>query len=140
MGRPILVENCDRSLDLRQLVRARLLVPNTTFSWAWRVHEGRSLGEMGVTVKIDHLVLGYEVNTQEGLRRFNERITLTRTPTRFGGHRQWLCCPGCQNRAVVLFAIQEVFRCRKCQGLLYQSQYPPRNRSYARKHRILGRG
>ncbi|MCH8040037.1 MAG: hypothetical protein IH977_06800 [Nitrospinae bacterium] len=140
MGRPLLIENCHRRLDLRQLVQARLLVPNTRFAWCWRDHEGRSLGEMGVSVKIDHLVLGYEVNTQEGLRRFNERITLTRTPTRFGGHRQWLCCPGCQHRAVVLYAIQEVFRCRKCQGLRYQTQYPPRNRSYARKHRILGRG
>ncbi len=140
MARPFLVENCDRTLDLNQLIRARLLVPNTHFEWCWRDREGRSLGRMGVSVKIDHLLLDYEVKTQEGLRHFNERITLTRTPTRFGGHRQWLCCPGCQNRAVVLYALQEVFRCRKCQGLLYQSQYPPRNRSYGRKHRILGRG
>ncbi len=140
MARPLLVENCDRTLDLRQLVQARLLVPNTRFEWCWRDREGRSLGRMGVSVKIDHLLLDYEVKTQEGLRHFNERITLTRTPTRFGGHRQWLCCPGCQHRAVVLYAVGEVFRCRKCQGLRYQTQYPPRNRSYARKHRIFGRG
>ncbi len=59
MARPFLVEDCDRSLDLRQLVQARLLVPNTRFAWCWVDREGRSLGEMGVSVKIDHLVLGW---------------------------------------------------------------------------------
>ncbi len=140
MAGPLLVENCDRILDLRQLVQARLLVPNTQFEWAWRDREGRSLGQMAVLVQHDHLVLGYTAPTEDGPRRFTERIALARTPARFGGHRQWLCCPGCQHRAVVLYAVGEVFRCRKCQGLRYQTQYPPRNRSYGRKHRILGRG
>src|SRR5262249_31667699 len=43
------------------------------------------------------------------------------TPTRFGGHRQWLTCLKCRRRCRRIFG-GHYFRCRQCHGLKYASQ------------------
>lgn len=48
------------------------------------------------------------------------------TPCHFGGSRTWLLCPthGCGRRAQSLFVSEHGrIACRKCLGLLYESQY-----------------
>ena len=53
-------------------------------------------------------------------------IKIVSTPCNFGGSREWLLCPEptCGRRVLSLF-IDEHHRiaCRKCLGLLYESQY-----------------
>src|SRR5262249_5089506 len=59
-----------------------------------------------------------------------QRLTLKVTVTRpeFGGLRQWYVCPACHRRVRKLYspAAGHEFRCRRCYGLLYKSQYEPR--------------
>lgn len=53
-------------------------------------------------------------------------IKIVSTPCSFGGEREWLLCPEqtCGRRVRSLF-VDEHYRiaCRKCLGLLYESQY-----------------
>ena len=53
-------------------------------------------------------------------------IRIVSTPCNFGGEREWLLCPEptCGRRVKSLF-VDEHHRiaCRKCHGLLYESQY-----------------
>jgi len=44
------------------------------------------------------------------------------TPTRFGGRRQWFKCLSCGKGCRILYGGVR-FRCRRCHGLRYQSQY-----------------
>jgi hypothetical protein len=46
------------------------------------------------------------------------------TPTQFGGRRQWLSCLRCSRRVRVLYGGKgNLFRCRKCHGLVYRSTH-----------------
>ena len=41
-----------------------------------------------------------------------------------GGNRQWFECPSCRTRCRILYG-GAFFRCRRCQGLKYETQYEP---------------
>ena len=54
----------------------------------------------------------------------DEVVPFAYTPTQFGGRRQWLLCPHCQRRVRVLYGgKRNLFRCRKCYGLVYRSTH-----------------
>ncbi len=70
-------------------------------------------------------------------------FTLTSTPCYFGGQRYWFICTAdkdgepCGKRAGVLYLINDIFACRRCHDLAYESQQ--RNhvgrRAFCRKYR-----
>jgi hypothetical protein len=53
-----------------------------------------------------------------------ERVGLHRVAAGFGGTRTYLLCPGsgCGRRVMALYLVNDLFRCRHCHGLTYESQ------------------
>lgn len=82
--------------------------------------------------KGDHVLIsihGGWGNTYQG-------VALTETPCHYGGTRKWFVCPSCRRRCGVLYCSQSI-ACRKCHGLLYESQYEaPRERMLRRLLKI----
>ena len=54
----------------------------------------------------------------------DELVPFVWTPTRFGGRRQWFKCLSCGRGCRVIYGSSR-FRCRRCHGLRYTSQYEP---------------
>jgi hypothetical protein len=54
----------------------------------------------------------------------SETMPYVWTRTRFGGRRAWFKCLGCGRGCRVLYGGSR-FRCRRCHGLTYRSQYEP---------------
>jgi hypothetical protein len=54
-----------------------------------------------------------------------DSVKLAATILPSGGERLWLLCPSCGQRRAKLYATDEDrrHRCRKCLGLMYESQY-----------------
>ena len=54
--------------------------------------------------------------------------TVAWTPQRLGGTRAWWVCPGCRRRCRFLLSPgpPRPFRCRRCHGCVYLSDYPSR--------------
>ena len=51
----------------------------------------------------------------------NQTIGLTKTRCHYGGFRSWFICPGCFRRVAVVYLSVDV-RCRRCHGLIYNSE------------------
>lgn len=71
-------------------------------------------------------------------KRENYPVTLERTPCHYGGSRPWFRCParGCGRRVAVLYGA-EIFACRHCYRLAYDSQNePPHYRALRRVQAI----
>lgn len=73
-------------------------------------------------------------------------LRVNETPCNFGGAREWLICPvkGCGRRTRSLFIGKDgAIGCRKCQGLIYESQYGGRVEKRLTRiramHRKIGR-
>jgi hypothetical protein len=69
----------------------------------------------------------------------NELIPFVIRATRFSGHRRWFQCLSCRRRCQIIYGGSR-FRCRRCYGLKYESQYEPAfGRAASRAHKILER-
>ena len=64
-------------------------------------------------------------------KSIEQRVPITWTPCHFGGRRPWFICSVyssgryCGRRAAVLYGAGELFACRRCYGLAYESQHEP---------------
>jgi hypothetical protein len=113
-------------LDVRFLARQGMLRPGIyTVSWSCG---GNPSGSISVYVTDDR-PMPFEIElvfrAQWGgkpWRDVTQRIMLAWTPCTYGGHRPWLVCPLCRHRAAIIYADGPGFYCRKCLGLVYQSQ------------------
>lgn len=58
------------------------------------------------------------------------RIIITHTIPNYGGKRYWFICPGCKRRVGVLYKPEhgDIFKCRDCYNLIYQSSATHDNR------------
>jgi hypothetical protein len=54
----------------------------------------------------------------------SEFIPFVEMTTNFGGRRQWFQCLSCRRNCRILYG-RAYFRCRRCQGLRYETQYEP---------------
>jgi len=52
----------------------------------------------------------------------NELVPIVTTAMHFGGVRHWFLCPSCARRCRILYGGSH-FRCRRCYGARYESQY-----------------
>ena len=61
--------------------------------------------------------------------QFDLKVQLLTTRQALAGERRWFACPNCGRRVGCLYApwINEPFWCRRCHGLLYDSQFAGRD-------------
>lgn len=129
-GLGLSVNLCHRShsVDLDWLRRKRLLVHGCWATVTWSV-SGEKTGSIQVTLAPSGLKLRYSVGqTGKDWHQVEEVVPLVETVTNFGGRREWFQCLSCGRRCRIIYG-GIWFRCRKCQGLRYESQYEP---SFAR--------
>jgi hypothetical protein len=83
---------------------------------------GSVVGSIGLQAKSDGIRLFYRSRRNDDeWQDVDEIIPTVRTPTRFGGRRQWFCCLKCARRCRILYGGSR-FRCRRCHRLSYSSQ------------------
>lgn len=113
-----------RSIDVRNLARQGFLRPGASFSLHWN--------QLGVTVAS---VQGYAAansiilsdrqrrHASDQWQQTDYPVQLVRTPCHYGGERAWFLCParGCGRRVAILYG-GNIFACRHCYRLAYQSQ------------------
>lgn len=111
-----------QALDIRRLSRTGLLIPGQSFGWAWTVNE-ETVASIRVGVGVDHLMLSYTVQCGNGWQQVEFPVFLQWTRCHFGGQRVWFICPiqQCGRRVAILYG-GNVFACRHCQQLAYESQ------------------
>jgi hypothetical protein len=111
-------------LDIRCCHREGVLKAGNQFVMKWS-RAGKEVASIEVEVRADDLVLSYRHKKADGgwtEIRSPIRLDWTRCP--FGGSRPWLICPSptCERRVAILYG-KELFLCRQCQKLVYESQY-----------------
>ncbi len=105
---------------------------------------GRETGSVNLEVLTDEYG-GYIRFQYTSTNRFTGQKTnhdykarLTVTPCNFGGVRFWFRCPCCLNRVGCLYlAHSEIFGCRRCNGLAYDSQSENRSGTYGHLWRVI---
>jgi hypothetical protein len=131
----------DKTTDFRAIDLARNsgLAPGARgrLSW-WR--GDTEIGSISFAVERSGLRLNYRSRWRSGeWQDINELIPFIETATNFGGWRRWFKCLSCERRCRIIYGGSH-FRCRRCWGLKYDSQYEPGYGRAARKaHRIRDR-
>src|SRR5215470_1773311 len=101
------------SLDLALLRRQGRMgraAKSAWFGWSWGKRARADLW-----LHDDRLEISMLGNTQT--------VPFTWTAAGWGGRRCWFACPGCERCARVLYRSGSQWRCRRCVGLTYASQY-----------------
>ena len=112
------------SIDLAWMQRHGCLKPGGAGSLSWS-RGGSTTNSIRYRTEADGLRLIYKTKDGENSwRDVNELVPLARSLTKFGGSRQWFLCPSCSKRCRILYG-GTLFRCRRCHGLRYESQYEP---------------
>jgi hypothetical protein len=125
-------------LDVRRLQQRQCLEPGKSFRWYWTLND-QPFGDIQIRSHFDRIVLSYRHHSRsEDWQSKQYPVLLTQTPCNFGGVRQWFRCParGCGRRVAVLYG-GEIFACRTCHQLAYDSQREePHNRALSRAQRL----
>lgn len=106
-------------LDIRKIIRKRLLVPGNSFSWQWTVND-RPVAGLSIRVEFESMVLSYRMRSTGEV--VEQRVQTQTSPCHLGGERRWFTCPQCSKRVAVIYAPGRYFACRECYGLGYATQ------------------
>jgi len=112
-----------RSVDIRRLRRAGALNPGKVSLWSWS-RNGEQTGSIQVHAEENQVRLVYNHRRDDEPWKFeNYPVAIDRTPCNYGGSRVWFRCPakGCGRRVAILYG-GEIFACRHCYKLAYESQ------------------
>jgi hypothetical protein len=125
-------------LDIRRLQQKECLEPDRSFGWQWILND-KSYANVRIRSESDRIILSYRHRRRsEDWQSKEYPVLLTQTPCHFGGVRQWFLCParGCGRRVAVLYC-GEIFACRICHQLAYDSQREePHNRALSRAQNL----
>ena len=117
------------SIDVRSWHREGLLRARQCFlhplTWMWEPTEG-----IGVLPKIDGVVIMFRSRNWRGEygQTTTQRIPVVWTACTLGGRRPWFRCQvntkrgACGRRVAILYSGGELFACRHCHRLAYDSQ------------------
>lgn len=112
------VEDLACPLDLAWLRRVlKVRLPGASGRMAW-TRNGAERAAVRYVLEAYCLRLSY---IQHG-KAVTERLPIITTETAFGGQRHWFGCPACGRRCRILYGTDR-FRCRRCLGARYSSQY-----------------
>jgi hypothetical protein len=127
-----------RALDVRHLQRKKLLEPGCSFTWQW-FRAAEVIASIQVRIERDVVRLAYQRRGPgESWKSEDYRVCLEWTPCHYGGQRAWFRCPGmgCGRRVAILYC-RDIFLCRLCHNLNYQSQHEQaHDRALARVKKI----
>ena len=125
-GHGLSVEKCHEfhSIDLAWLRKQNLLRVGTWSTLRWS-RGAQEAGSIKFAVLSQGIRLVYRRREHGGdWQDVDEIIPLVETPAQFGGSRQWFRCLSCQKRCRIIYC-GSYFRCRRCHGLKYDTQYEP---------------
>ena len=108
------------SLDVRILMRNRLLHSGSEVDLRFSTAAGRPTYHVVVAVAEDALIVSFD-DTLEG-RRHRQKILLVPVKCHYGGYKKLLLCSSCGQRRVALYLLGMRFRCRVCNNSRYWSQ------------------
>jgi hypothetical protein len=129
-----------KAIDVRGLQRKDLLRPGLSGRWNWS-RNGEPTGSVDFRTEHGAVVLMYRFRLRGPTewKDVRQRVSLTWTACALGGRRPWFRCR-CGHRVAILYAFRELFECRQCCGLAYESQsQSPTYRSIRRAHAIRDR-
>lgn len=109
-------------LDVRPWARQGLLVDG---QWFAAPMLGRGAGyPLTIQVEGDAVRILRQFDTPSDRAPVGFRVQLDRTYPPFGGSRWWFLCPqsDCNRRVALIHAAGREFVCRRCLGLVYESQ------------------
>ena len=117
------------SIDVRRWHREGVLRAGQHFSCSW-TRGGEPSGRINVRTKCDEVVLSYRAQNwgASEWKSIEQRVPIAWTACHFGGRRPWFVCAVysngryCGRRGAVLYGAGELFACRRCWGLAYESQ------------------
>lgn len=134
----------DKAEDYRQIDLA-WLKRQSDFRVGYRGTIKRSRGGVEVasisyTVEVSGLRLHYRSRSPgSDWIDVNELIQFACTSANYGGQRTWFKCSSCGKRCRILYG-GTYFRCRRCYGLHYESQYEPHYcRAASQAHELRAR-
>lgn len=112
------------AIDLAWLRRKGCLHPGNAGDLTWSRGSYKT-GSIKYRVEAGGLRLFYRTRPPGGdWRDVEELVPFVWTQTRFGGQRRWFRCVSCGGRCRIFYGGSR-FRCRRCHGLNYESQYAP---------------
>jgi hypothetical protein len=126
------------SIDVRRWHREGLLAAGRRFTRSWRRGAGSS-SSIEVRTDCDAVVLSYRLRKigEVEWKPVEQRVLIAWTNCHFGGRRPWFICTMCGRRAALLYCAGELFACRSCSGLVYESQQEsPLYRSLSQAQKI----
>lgn len=113
-----------RRFDVRKMQRGGFLRPGVDSIWRWS-RNGESAGSIQARAELGFVVLSYRHQAMGSDQWTSKEYAegLEWTQCHFGGERAWFRCParGCGRRVAVLWG-GEIFACRQCHNLAYESQ------------------
>jgi hypothetical protein len=113
-----------RKLDVRMMQRKGALRPGASSTWYWS-RGGEPCGSISTRAEWGSVVLSYSHQRwgETEWTRKEYSVTIEWTRCHFGGERAWFRCPasGCGRRVAVLWG-SDVYACRYCHNLAYESQ------------------
>src|SRR5215831_16033489 len=139
------------SIDVRQWHREGRLYPGQQFPLSW-TYGGDPAGSINVQVESAAVLLSYRwcYSGSDNWKSIQQRVPIRLTACHLGGVRPWFVCSVysdgryCGRRAAIFYSVGELFACRRCYGLAYESQQQTalhRRLGQARKIRMrLGGG
>jgi len=135
-------ESC-KSIDVRRWHREGRLRAGHQFSWTWTC-DGEPSGTIKVRTELDAVTLTYRARSllSREWRSIEQRVPVTWADCHFGGRRAWFVCSVrangryCGRRVAVLYLGGELFACRSCYRLVYESQQSPLFRNIRRAQKI----
>jgi hypothetical protein len=107
------------AIDLTWLGRQKMLKPGRASSIRWS-NAGAAVS-VGIVAGDNCVQFNYLHRSGDAWQQARDVVAFTYTQTCFSGRRRWFACPACGRACRVLFGVP--FRCRRCHGLTYRSQY-----------------
>lgn len=111
-----------RQIDIRIWHRQGYLEGARYFRLEWS-RDGQAVASIGVRCEPDRVILRYHQQRGEDWEAEEYAVLLEWTRCNYGGQRPWFLCParGCGRRVAILY-LGNIFACRHCYQLAYDSQ------------------
>ncbi len=123
-----------RALDVRWLHRRGFLCSGYSSSITWS-RGGEQVASIRIIGDSCQVTLEYSCQKYgQDSKHLCYPVSIDWTRCNYGGSRPWFLCPvrGCGRRVAVLYG-GEVFACRHCHGIVYESQHEPAHYRALRK-------